>query len=263
MDSDLTYGGYLALDRILDAQTPRSGQHDEMLFIIIHQATELWMKLSLHELSAARARIVADNLASALKMIARVGRIQAQMIQSWDVLATLTPSEYLALRPALGKSSGFQSFQYRLLDFMLGHKSPSALATHADTPAVLARLKAALAAPSLYDEAIRLLARRGFVIDAGHLERDFSLAYVESESVEAAWVAVYREPARYWDLYELAEKLVDLEYRFGQWRFAHLKTVERIIGRKRGTGGSSGLSYLTQVLDSQFFPELLRVRTSL
>jgi tryptophan 2,3-dioxygenase len=263
MESELTYGGYLALDRILTAQRPRSGEHDEMLFIIIHQATELWMKLSLHELCAARARVAGDDLASALKMIARVGRIQAQMIQSWDVLATLTPSEYLAIRPALGKSSGFQSYQYRLLDFVLGNKSPAALAAHADTSPVYAELTTALAAPSLYDEAIRLLARRGFVIDAGHLQRDFSLPYSESDSVEAAWIAVYREPGRHWDLYELAEKLVDLEYRFGQWRFAHLKTVERIIGRRRGTGGSSGLPYLAQALDTQFFPELLKVRTSL
>lgn len=263
MAADLSYGGYLELDRILSAQHLRSGQHDEMLFIIIHQATELWMKLSLHELGASRDRIAADDLPSALKMIARVGRIQAQMIQSWDVLATLTPSEYLAIRPSLGGSSGFQSFQYRLLDFVLGHKTAAALATHVATPAIHAELTEALAAPSLYDEANCLLARRGFVIDQSHLERDFAAPYTESDEVEAAWLAVYRDPARHWDLYELAEKLVDLEYRFSQWRFAHLKTVERIIGRRRGTGGSAGLPYLAQALEAQFFPELLKVRTSL
>jgi tryptophan 2,3-dioxygenase len=260
---DLSYGGYLELERILSAQHPRSGQHDEMLFIIIHQASELWMKLSIHELCAARDRIAADDLPSALKMIARVGRIQAQMIQSWEVLATLTPSEYARIRPALGQSSGFQSYQYRQLDFILGARRAGALKVHEASPEIHARLLAMLKEPSLYDEAVRLLARRGFAIDPPLLDRDWREPHPESASVEAAWIAVYREPELHWDLYELAEKLVDLEYRFQQWRFAHLKTVERIIGGKMGTGGSAGLTYLARALESQFFPELLKVRTSL
>jgi tryptophan 2,3-dioxygenase len=260
---DLSYGGYLELEAILSAQHPRSGQHDEMLFIIIHQASELWMKLSIHELVAARDRMAADDLPSALKMIARVGRIQAQMIQSWEVLATLTPSEYARIRPALGQSSGFQSYQYRQLDFILGARRAGALRVHEATPEIHARLEEMLAQPSLYDEAVRLLARRGFAIEAALLERDWREPHPDNVTVEAAWIAVYREPEQHWDLYELAEKLVDLEYRFQQWRFAHLKTVERIIGGKMGTGGSQGLTYLAKALESQFFPELLKVRTSL
>jgi tryptophan 2,3-dioxygenase len=260
---DLSYGDYLALDQILSAQRPRSGQHDEMLFIVIHQASELWMKLSIHELVAARDRIAADDLPSALKMIARVGRIQAQMIQSWDVLATLTPSEYGRIRPSLGQSSGFQSYQYRELDFILGNKNPRVLEVHEATPAIHARLSTLLHSPSLYDDALRLLARRRFDLPADVVKRDWAVPYVESPAVEAAWLAVYRDPEGHWDLYELAEKLVDLEYRFQQWRFSHLKTVERIIGGKMGTGGSTGLNYLARALDSSFFPELLKVRTSL
>ena len=260
---NLSYGDYLALGQILSAQHPRSDQHDEMLFIIIHQASELWMKLSIHELIAARDRIAVDDLPSALKMIARVGRIQTQMIQSWDVLATLTPSEYLRIRPSLGQSSGFQSFQYRQLDMILGTKAPAALRVHEATPDIHAGLVEMLEAPSLYDEALRLLARRGFALPAETLERAWASPYVASEAVEAAWRAVYQQPERFWDLYELAEKLVDLEYRFQQWRFAHLKTVERIIGARTGTGGSAGLGYLARALEAAFFPELLKVRTSL
>ncbi len=260
---DLTYGDYLGLDQILSAQRPRSGQHDEMLFIIIHQASELWMKLSIHELVAARDSIAADDLPGALKMIARVGRIQSQMIQSWDVLATLTPSEYGLIRPSLGQSSGFQSYQYRQLDFILGSKNANALRAHVATPDIHAALKAMLASPSLYDESVRLLSRRGFAIPEAVAERDWAVPYVEAPAVEAAWLAIYRDPRANWDLYELAEKLVDLEYRFQQWRFSHLKTVERIIGRKGGTGGSAGLGYLAKTLESAFFPELLKVRTSL
>ena len=263
LSPDLSYGGYLDLERLLSAQHPRSDQHDEMLFIIIHQSSELWMKLSIHELTAARDRLAGDDLPSALKMIARVGRIQSQMIQSWEVLATLTPSEYRLIRPSLGQSSGFQSHQYRLLDFILGARQKGAMAVHEATPEIHARLDAMLAAPSLYDEAVRLLARRGFAIEPEALERDWREPHVERASVEAAWLAVYRDPERHWDLYELAEKLVDLEYRFQQWRFAHLKTVERIIGGKRGTGGSQGLAYLARVLESRLFPELLAVRTEL
>jgi tryptophan 2,3-dioxygenase len=260
---DVSYGDYLALDQVLSAQHPRSDQHDEMLFIVIHQASELWMKLTVHELIAARDRIAENDLPSALKMIARVGRIQAQMIQSWDVLATLTPSEYGRIRPSLGQSSGFQSYQYRQLDFILGAKNPAALKVHEATPQIHATLLAMLDAPSLYDEAIRLLARRGFPIPAEATQRVWREPYAGMPEVEAAWIAVYRDPEAHWDLYELAEKLVDLEYRFQQWRFSHLKTVERIIGRKMGTGGSAGMAYLARTLDSQFFPELLKVRTSL
>ncbi len=260
---DLSYGDYLDLGQILGAQRPRSDQHDEMLFIIIHQASELWMKLSLHELTAARGHISHDDLPPALKMIARVSRIQAQMIQSWDVLATMTPSEYSRIRPSLGQSSGFQSYQYRLLDFVLGAKKPGALTVHETSPEVHAALRRMLGSPSLYDEALRLLHRRGLAIPAACLERDWSAPYLASAEVEAAWLAIYRDPEGAWDLYELAEKLVDLEYRFQQWRFSHLKTVERIIGRKGGTGGSSGVSYLARALDTEFFPELLKVRTTL
>jgi len=260
---DLSYGAYLRLDQILSAQAPRSDQHDELLFIVIHQASELWMKLSLHELSGARDHIRADDLGPALKMIARVSRIQAQMIQSWDVLATMTPSEYSRIRPHLGQSSGFQSWQYRLLDFILGAKNGAHLRVHEPDAAVHAALKAMLEAPSLYDETLRLLARRGYAIPADRLERDFSAPYEASEAAEAAWLAIYRDPEGAWDLYELAEKLVDLEYRFQQWRFSHMKTVERIIGYKVGTGGSGGVSYLVKALDGSFFPELLKVRTNL
>lgn len=261
LSAPLTYAAYLGLEQILGAQAPRSGEHDEMLFIIIHQASELWMKLCLHELKAARAHIAVNDLGPSLKMIARVSRVQAQMIQSWDVLATMTPSEYSRIRPFLGQSSGFQSYQYRLLDFILGAKDRSPLAAHQNEPGVLAELEAMLAAPSLYDETLRLLARRGFAIPAGAVDRDWSTPYAASEAVEAAWLTIYRDPEGYWDLYELAEKLVDLEFRFQQWRFSHLKTVERIIGFRPGTGGSSGPAYLARALQSQFFPELLRVRT--
>jgi tryptophan 2,3-dioxygenase len=260
---DLSYGDYLRLDLILSAQQPRSDEHDELLFIVIHQATELWMRLSLHELGAARAHLRRDEPGPALKMISRVSRIQTQLIQSWDVLATMTPSEYGRIRPSLGQSSGFQSYQYRALEFLLGAKDPTTLPVHEAQPQVHVALVAAMAEPSLYDESLRLLARRGFTIPADHLQRDFAQPYQANAAVEAAWLAVYKDPERYWDLYELAEKLVDLEFRFQQWRFTHMKTVERIIGFKRGTGGSSGVAYLARALSGSFFPELLSVRTSL
>jgi len=243
---DLSYGDYLGLDRLLAAQHPLSDSHDELLFIVIHQASELWIKLSIHELTGARDRIAADDLGAAFKMIARVSRIQTQLIQSWDVLATMTPSDYHAFRPSLGQSSGFQSYQYRELEFLLGNKA-AGIGVHEQDARVHAHLSAVLAAPSLYDECLALLVRRGFPVG----------------DVDGTWLAVYREPERHWDLYELAEKLVDLEFRFQQWRFAHLKTVERIIGNKMGTGGTGGVSYLAKALDQSFFPELLKVRTSL
>ena len=260
---DITYGEYLCLDKVLSAQHPRSDQHDELLFIIIHQASELWMKLSLHELIAARTHIMADDLGPALKMIARVSRIQAQLIQSWDVLATMTPSEYNQFRPRLGQSSGFPSYQYRMLDFILGQKSVDHLRVHETDPPVHEALRGLLEAPSLYDETLHLLAKRGFAIPPERLERDWTKPYCAHPGVEAAWLTIYRDPEGHWDLYELAEKLVDLEYRFQQWRFSHMKTVERIIGYQRGTGGSEGVAYLNRALESSFFPELLKIRTNL
>jgi len=256
----LTYASYLKLDRVLDAQSPLSDSHDELLFIVIHQASELWIKLCLHELTAARAAVATDHLAPALKMMTRVSRVQEQLIQSWGVLATITPSDYSAMRQALGSSSGFQSHQYRLMEFMMGNKNARMIDVHEGAPDLQAMLSAELVRPSLYDEAIALLARRGFAIPQESHRRDFTQAYAPSAAVEAAWADVYRHPERHWDLYELAEKLVDLEYRFQLWRFGHLKAIERVIGFKRGTGGTSGAPYLASVLEQVFFPELLDVR---
>jgi tryptophan 2,3-dioxygenase len=260
---DISYGAYLGLDRLLSAQDPRSPHHDELLFIVIHQAPELWIKLCLHELVAARAHIAAGDLGPALKMIARVSRIQTQLIQSWDVLATMTPADYAAFRPYLGQSSGFQSFQYRAMEFVMGAKNAAALAVHEPDPPAHQLLSRLLGEPSLYDEAVRLLGRCGFDLPEATLRRDVTQPYAADPAVEAAWVEIYRDTGRWWDLYDLAEKLVDLEFRFQQWRFAHFKTVERIIGLKPGTGGTSGAPYLKRVLDTQFFPELLAVRTAL
>src|SRR3989304_2281725 len=240
MASDVTYTSYRDLERILSAQHPVSGAHDEMLFIVVHQASELWLKLCLHELAATRAQIRADDLEPAFKMLSRVARAQAQLIQSWDVLGTMTPADYMRFRDSLGQSSGFQSWQYRLLEFMLGNKDSRLIEVHASDPPVHAMLARELATPSLYDEALRLLKRRGFDISPQPVERGWAKAYEAHPAVETAWLAIYRDSNAHWDLYELAEKLVDLEYRLQQWRFAHLKTVERIIGFKRGTGGSAG-----------------------
>jgi len=259
----MSYGDYLQLDTLLGAQQPRSEWHDEMLFIVIHQATELWMKLTLHELEAARRLIIADDLSPAFKHLARVSRIQSQLIQSWDVLSTMTPSDYSHFRDALGQSSGFQSVQYRLIEFAFGNKQEAMIAPHRHRSDLRERLERALATPSLYDEAIRLLARRGFAIDRAVLERDVREPYHANPSVLEAWAQVYRNPKQHWDLYQLAEELIDLEDWFQQWRFRHVTTVQRIIGRKRGTGGTAGVSYLRQVLDVTFFPELWDVRTEL
>ena len=248
---------------MLNAQKPLSGQHDEMLFIVIHQASELWMKLCLHELAATRAQICADDLEPAFKMLSRVARIQAQLIQSWDVLGTMTPADYMCFRDSLGQSSGFQSWQYRLLEFVLGNKEARLIEVHSNDPPTYALLRQELTTPSLYDEAIRLLARRGFDIPKECTDRDWTRTYEAHPAVETAWLSVYRDSTAHWDLDELAEKLVDLEYRLQQWRFAHLKTVERIIGFKRGTGGSSGVGYLEHVLKRGFFPELISLRTSI
>ena len=259
----LTYRSYLRLPELLDLQTPLSDAHDELLFVTIHQASELWMKLCLHELGEARRRIAADDLAPALKMMARVSRIQAQLIQSWEVLATMTPADYAKMRGSLGTSSGFQSDQYRMLEFLLGNRTPTMVQVFADDPEVQAGLRDELAQPSLYDEAIRALARAGLPVPPERIERDWSTTPEPSCEVEAVWARVYAEPERYWDLYELAEKLVDLEYHLQLWRFGHLKTVERVIGFKRGTGGTAGVNYLAKVVEQRVFPELLAVRTSL
>jgi tryptophan 2,3-dioxygenase len=263
MSTDVTYAGYLDLGRILAAQHPASDAHDELLFIIVHQASELWLKLCLHELTAARACIEADDLRPAFKMLARVARAQQQLIQSWDVLSTMTPHDYSAIRPHLGASSGFQSAQYRMMEFMLGGRDGKHVRLHKSNADWAERLEAERGRASLYDAAIRLLARRGFAIDAAVLARDPAALWVHNASVEAAWAAIYRDPQAHWDLYELAEKLVDLEYHFQRWRFGHLKTVERIIGFKRGTGGTPGVPYLEGVLKQAFFPELLSVRTAI
>jgi tryptophan 2,3-dioxygenase len=263
MSADVTYASYLDLDRILAAQHPASAAHDELLFIIVHQASELWLKLCLHELTAARECIEADDLRPAFKMLARVARAQQQLIQSWDVLSTMTPHDYSAIRPHLGASSGFQSAQYRMMEFMLGGRDGKHVRLHKSNADWADRLEAERGRASLYDAAIRLLARRGFAIDAAVFERDPAAAYTPDASVEAAWAAIYRDPQPHWDLYELAEKLVDLEYHFQRWRFGHLKTVERIIGFKRGTGGTPGVPYLEGVLKQAFFPELLSVRTAI
>ena len=263
MAQDVTYSSYLDLDQILSAQHPSSDAHDEMLFIIVHQASELWLKLCLHELVEAREHIAGDNPRPAFKMLSRVARAQGQLIQSWDVLSTMTPHDYSTIRPFLGTSSGFQSWQYRMMEFILGGRNPDMIKIHEAAPDVAERLRAEASQPSIYDEAIRLLVRRGFAIDPEVAERDVATPYEHNKSVEEAWAEIYRNPKEHWDLYELAEKLVDLEYHFQRWRFGHLKTVERIIGFKTGTGGTPGVPYLAGVLKQAFFPELLSVRTAI
>ena len=260
---DMSYGDYLHLDEILNAQHPLSPSHDEMLFIVQHQTSELWMKLLLHELTAAIRCVAADDLGSAFKMLARVSKIMEQLVHAWDVLATMTPPEYSAIRPYLSASSGFQSAQYRCVEFMLGNKNAAMLKPHAHRPDLLARVDAAWRAPSLYDEALRLLARRGFAVPASHTERDWTTPYESNDAVEQAWLVAYRDPKSHWDLYQLGEELTDLEDAFRLWRFRHVTTVERIIGFKRGTGGTSGVSYLRKMLDVVLFPEIWKLRTNL
>jgi tryptophan 2,3-dioxygenase len=259
----MSYGDYLQLDQVLGAQRPRSSDHNEMLFIVQHQASELWMKLMIHELLAAREQVRRDELQPAFKMLARVARIMAQLNQSWDVLSTLTPAEYSAFRGELGASSGFQSYQYRMVEFLLGNKDALRMEPHRHRPDLFGRLDGVYRTPSLYDEAVRLLARRGFAIDRQCVERDCTAVHGFNDTVCEAWVRVYRDTAAHWELYELAEKLVDLEDTFRQWRFRHATTVERIIGLKRGTGGTSGVGYLRGVLEVELFPELWRARTAL
>jgi tryptophan 2,3-dioxygenase len=259
----MSYGDYLQIDRILAAQQPLSPAHDEMLFIIQHQTSELWMKLMLHELQAAMAHIAQDQLPAAFKMLARVSKIMEQLVHAWDVLATMTPPEYSAMRPYLGQSSGFQSFQYRCIEFALGNKNAAMLKPHAHSAERLALVQATYEAPSLYDQALRLLARRGIAVPASHLERDWTQGYVPSPEVESAWLQVYRAPDAHWDLYQLGEELTDLEDAFRLWRFRHVTTVERVIGFKRGTGGTGGVSYLRKMLDVVLFPEIWTLRTAL
>ncbi|MFZ6743994.1 tryptophan 2,3-dioxygenase [Undibacterium sp. JH2W] len=259
----MSYGDYLGLDQILTAQHPRSPNHNEMLFIIQHQTSELWIKLMLHELHAVRQHIRSNDLPPAFKMLSRVARIMDQLVHAWDVLSTMTPSEYTAIRPYLGASSGFQSHQYRELEYLLGNKNATLMSVHESKPEVHATLDASLRTPSIYDEAIMLLSRQGFVIDADRLQQDWSQGVVANESVKAAWLQVYQTPEKYWSLYELAEKLVDMETAFRIWRFRHVTTVERIIGFKVGTGGTAGVSYLRKMLDVVLFPELFALRTAL
>ena len=259
----MSYGDYLQLDAILTAQKPLSPAHDEMLFIVQHQTSELWMKLMLHELRAAIGHIARDELPPAFKMLARVSKIMEQLVHAWDVLATMTPPEYSAMRPYLGQSSGFQSYQYRCIEFSMGNKNRAMLKPHEHRADLLAQVQAAYEAPSLYDEALRLMARRGIAVPTSHTERDWTQPYAESEAVEQAWLTVYRNPEQHWDLYQLGEELTDLEDAFRLWRFRHVTTVERVIGFKRGTGGTGGVSYLRKMLDVVLFPEIWRLRTNL
>ncbi|KAA0910599.1 tryptophan 2,3-dioxygenase [Pusillimonas sp. ANT_WB101] len=260
---DMSYGDYLHLDELLSAQHPISPEHNEMLFIVQHQTSELWMKLMLHELRGALNNLAQDRLQPCFKMLARVSKIMEQLVHAWDVLATMTPPEYSALRPYLGQSSGFQSYQYRQIEFCLGNKNAAMLKPHAHRPDLLAQVTEALNSPSLYDEALKALHRQGIPVPAEYLERDWTQPYTESAQVEQSWLTVYRQPDKYWDLYQLGEKLTDIEDAFRLWRFRHVTTVERIIGFKRGTGGTSGVSYLRKMLDVVLFPELWRLRTDL
>ena len=257
----MSYGDYLRLDELLGAQQPLSGQHDEMLFITIHHVQELWLKLLLHEMELAMRCIAGDELRPAFKALARCGRIQKQLIEAWDVLATMTPHDYLAFRNHLGSSSGFQSWQYRMLEFRMGAKNAFMLKPHEHRQDLLAPLQAALAAPSIYDEVMRLLNRRGLAVPADVLERDLAQPHTQSEGVIELWTAIYENAVEGFDLYELAEELVDLEDAFQTWRFRHMRTVERIIGYRMGTGGSAGVAYLKGVMDRRFFPELYEART--
>ena len=262
-DGRMSYGDYLGLDAVLGAQHPLSDAHDELLFIIQHQTSELWMKLAVHELMAARAAIAGGNVQPAFKMLTRVARIFEQLNNAWDVLRTMTPSEYTQFRDQLGSSSGFQSWQYRLVEYLVGNKNRAMLRPHEHLPEVTALLEAELARPSLYDEALRLLARRGIAVPDAILNRDVATAHRFNEAVVDAWRVVYEDPALHWELYELAEKLVDFEDYFRRWRFNHMTTVERVIGFKRGTGGTHGVTYLKRMLDVELFPELWNLRTVL
>ena len=262
-DGAMSYTDYLSLDAILTAQHPLSDAHDEMLFIVQHQTSELWMRLAIHELTAARTQLQSGDMRPAFKMLARVSRIFEQLNSAWDVLRTMTPSDYTRFRDALGQSSGFQSWQYRRIEFMLGNRNPAMLRPHAHRPDLLALLEVELTRPSLYDVALSALHAAGLPLPDPVLSRDLTLPHTPDPAVAAAWAQVYRAPEAHWELYELAEKLVDLEDYFRRWRFNHLTTVERVIGLKRGTGGTGGTSYLKRMLEVELFPELWSLRTAL
>ena len=261
----LSYGGYLRLDRLLDAQHPLSdpAEHDELLFIVQHQVSELWMKLMIHELKAATVHLRADELGSCQKIFARCKQVLRQLTEMWSVLETLTPSDYMRFRDILGPSSGFQSLQYRTIEFLLGNKNAAMLKVFAHDPAAEASLREVLEAPSLYDEALRFLARKGHAVPPRLVERDWSRPHVSEPELLPVFERIYEDPDAHWAAYHLLEDLVDLESQFQLWRFRHMATVMRIIGFKRGTGGSSGVGFLKQALDLTFFPELFEVRTSI
>lgn len=260
---DLDYAGYLHLGRLLSAQEPLTDHHDELLFIVIHQATELWLKLIVHEMRSAQEHLRADDIGPALKRLARVKHVLRQLIDQWAVLATLTPSEYAEFRGKLGRSSGFQSVQYRELEFLLGNKNRAMIAVFDHDPAAAEQLRTTMAQPSLYDDFLDLLARRGYAVPEHVLQRDRTAPHTLDDGVTAVFAQIYGDPATQWDVYETCEELVDLEDSFQTWRFRHLKTVERIIGFKPGTGGSSGVPFLRRALDLTFFPELYAVRTEI
>ena len=262
-DGRMSYSDYLGLDMVLEAQNPRTDTHDEMLFIIQHQSSELWMRLVLHEMATARRSIADGQLQPAFKMLSRVAKIFEQLNNAWDVLRTMTPSEYTAFRDDLGQSSGFQSWQYRLIEFTLGNRNHAMIQPHAHRPDIMAKLETELAQPSLYDVAIDTLRTAGLLDVPAFRTRDVTQAHIFDEGVMQAWTAVYRDPHAHLELYELAEKLVDLEDYFRRWRFNHVTTVERVIGFKRGTGGTGGVSYLRRMLEVELFPELWRLRTEL
>ena len=263
LGSSQSYGEYLQLDLLLAAQQPLTAEHSEMLFIVAHQVSELWMRLMRHELSAVMGCVRRDDLDPSFKMLTRVAHVQTQLLAVWEVLATMTPFDYAAFRNALGRSSGFQSWQYRLIEFLLGNKTAELIAVHKRDPKIYQQLAQTLCAPSLYDEVLRLLSRRGYEVPQELLVRDFTQPYSASKQVTAAWLSVYHNARKDWDLYELAERLVDLDHHFQLWRFHHMKTVERIIGYKAGTGGTAGVSYLAKALRLRLFPELWELRSSM
>ena len=262
-ENRMSYGQYLHLPQILTAQHRLSDQHDEMLFIIIHQASELWLKLAGFEVEAAIRNVKNDDFRHAFKVFARVKLILTQLTQSWAILSTMTPVDYLKFRDTLGPASGFQSYTYRKLEFLLGNKNKKLVEVHRHDPEAYDELSRLLREPSLYDVVLRRLSQTGFAIDEQKLDRDFSLPYEPNASVQAAWHAIYSDPDKYFELYELAEKLVDIEDAFQNWRFKHMYTVQRIIGNRRGTGGSSGVPFLKKAIDTSFFPELFAIRTDL
>ena len=263
LEADTSYGGYLGLERLLSAQNPRSSHHDEMLFIIQHQTSELWMKLMIHELEAAIAHVKSGELAPCFKILARVKQIQRQLFEQWAVLETLTPAEYTRFRSVLGPASGLQSHQFRAIEFLLGNKIANRIELHRYDAAVSSYLEKLLNSPSLYDEFLRYLSRKGMPVPAERVERDWSQPYQRHPGVTAVFKTIYENTAQYWAEYDMCEKLVDVEENFLLWRFRHVKTVERIIGFKRGTGGTAGVSFLRSTLETSLFPELIDVRTEL